>query len=249
MTKYYYARKEDSPIRKRLRYLGLAILILGIAITFYVLSPLILWQIYFANNFSSQKIASPIPKSDLVSPDSLAGLIEQAKNSIGIADYTNASNWFPAFHPSDARKPKVSSYTLSIPKINIKKARVSTTDTDLSKNLINYPGTGLPADPGNAVIFGHSTLPHLFKSTDYKTIFANIFKLEIDDKIYVYLNDNTYSYKIYDIKVVNPSDTSIFSQDYDNSYLTLVTCTPPGTVWKRLIVKAKLEKQENYARF
>jgi sortase A len=248
MIKYYYAGKSNNTIRKRLRFMGLGLLILGVSITFYILSPLILWQIYFANNFSSQNIASPIPKRDLVNPETIAGLIEQAKNSIGITDYTNANNWFPTYHPSDITKPKVSSYALSIPKINIKKAFVSTINTDLSKYLVNYPGTGIPADPGNAVIFGHSTLPQLFNSSDYKTIFANVFKLDIGDKIYVYLNDKTYSYKIYGIKIVNPSDTSIFSQDYDNSYLTLVTCTPPGTIWKRLIVKAKLEKND-YARF
>ena len=36
------------------------------------------------------------------------------------------------------------------------------------------------------------------------------------------------------ISVVEPSDTSIFQQDYDNSYLTLVTCTPPEQFGKGL---------------
>ena len=31
------------------------------------------------------------------------------------------------------------------------------------------------------------------------------------------------------------------ARDTTDSYLTLVTCTPPGTTWKRLIIKAKLE--------
>jgi len=33
---------------------------------------------------------------------------------------------------------------------------------------------------------------------------------------------------------------SVLEQKYDASYLTLVTCVPPGTYWKRLVVKAKL---------
>ena len=49
-------------------------------------------------------------------------------------------------------------------------------------------------------------------------------------------------YKIFNIRIVEQTDTYIFEQNYDNSYLTLVTCTPPGTIWKRLIIKAKLEK-------
>lgn len=239
MIKYYYFKKTDKSFKKWLRYLGLGLAFLGITAVLYVFSPLILWQIYFARS-SYQNIATPIP---------ISSLIEQAKNSVGIVDYTNANNWFPTFNPSGSARPKFSSYTLSIPKINLKAATVSTTNTDLGKHLVNYPGTNTPGDLGNAVIFGHSTLPQLYNRNDYKTIFAKIFKLEIGDKIYVSLKKKTYQYKIYNVSVVDPSDTSIFSQDYDNSYLTLVTCTPPGTIWKRLIIKARLEKKGVYARF
>ena len=158
-------------------------------------------------------------------------------------DYTNAKNWFPNFHPSQALgKPKVLSYILSIPKIRIKDALVSTTDMDLGKHLVNYQGTSIPGDFGNAVIFGHSTLPQLYSPKDYKTIFANAYKLEIGDSIYSIVNGVTYLHKIYNITVVDPNDSSAFTQNYDNSYLTLVTCTPPGTVWKRLVIKARLSK-------
>lgn len=249
MIKYYYAKRENKPFKKWLQFLGLGMFFLGTATVLYIFSPLILWQIYFANSFTSEDITAPIPKAAMVSPEMIESLIEQAKSSVGIVDYTNANNWFPTFKPRDSKKPKISSYALSIPKIDLNKALVSTTNTDLRKALVNYPGTSIPGESGNAVIFGHSTLPALYNSSDYKTIFANIFKLEIGDKIYVSLKNKTYSYRIYDINVVNPSDTSIFSQDFDNSYLTLVTCTPPGTVWKRLIIKAGLEKKEAYARF
>lgn len=249
MIKYYYITKKNNPEKIWLRNLSLGIFFFGIATVLYVLSPLILWQVYFSKSFDYQNITAPIPKASVVNPETIASLIEQAKNSVGIVDYTNANNWFPTFQSSVTKKPRISSYTLSIPKINIKEALVSAVNTDLGKSLVNYPGTSIPADPGNAVIFGHSTLSQLYNSNDYKTMFANIFKLKIGDKIYVSLENKTYSYKIYGINVVSPSDTSIFSQDYDNSYLTLVTCTPPGTTWKRLIIKAKLEKKEIYAKF
>ena len=119
---------------------------------------------------------------------------------------------------------------------------VSTVDTDVGKHLVNYEGTSILGDKGNAVIFGHSTLPQLYNPKDYKTIFANAYKLKIGDNIYGFVNGVSYLYKIYNTTVVDPSDTSIFAQSYNNSYLTLVTCTPPGTVWKRLIIKARLEK-------
>ena len=112
----------------------------------------------------------------------------------------------------------------------------------MAKHLVNYQGTGIPGKNGNAVIFGHSTLPQLFNPKDYKTIFANVYKLKNGDVIYAMINGVTYTYKIFKITVVDPENSSALVQDYDNSYLTLVTCTPPGTTWKRLIVKAVLQE-------
>jgi len=195
----------------------------------------------------SNNIAAPIPKTDMVNPSTIASLFEQAKNSVRL-DYTDANNWFPTFNPNGSKRAKVASYSLSIPKINLENAAVSTLDTDLANHLVNYPGTGIPGQPGNAVIFGHSTLPHFYDPQDYKTIFANVHKLKIGDEISTTVKNDTYHYKIYNISVVNASDTSMLSQDYDNSYLTLVTCTPPGTIWKRLIIKARIDDKGDYAK-
>lgn len=243
MNKFYYRKTSGKPFKKWFSVLSLAIIFLGFTIVLYVFSPLILWQIYFADIFASQNITTPIPKTNIVNLDTLASLISETNNSIMLKDYADAKNWFPNFNPSLALgKPKVSSYILSIPKIRIQDAYVSTTDLDLRKHLVNYQGTSIPGEFGNAVIFGHSTLPQLYNPKDYKTIFANAYKLEIGDKIYTIVNGVTYLHKVYNITVVDPSDTSSFTQNYDNSYLTLVTCTPPGTVWKRLVIKARLSK-------
>lgn len=235
MSKYYYRKTSRKPFRKWMRALSLGIIFLGLTIVLYFFSPLFLWQFYFVPIFASQNITIPIPKNNIVNPES--------SDSVTPKDYTNAKNWFPNFNHSLAlEKPKVSSYALSIPKIRIQDAYVSTTDMNLGKHLVNFQGTSIPGDFGNAVIFGHSTLPQLYNPKDYKTIFANIYKLEIGDSIYPVVNGVTYLYKIYNITIVDPNDTSAFTQNYDNSYLTLVTCTPPGTLWKRLVIKARLSK-------
>lgn len=240
MSKYYYKYRKANHkhFRKWLHALSLGILILGLSIVLYVFSPIILWHVYFFPTFASQNINTPIPKNQILNYESF---MSEDNNSTQDKDYTNAKSWFPNFNPSkDFGKPKVSLYALSVPKINIKDAYVSTIDTDLGKHLINYPGTSIPGEIGNAVIFGHSTLPQLYNSKDYKTILSNAYKLKIGDSIYSNVNGVTYQYNIYRISVVDPDDTSVFLQDYDNSYLTLVTCTPPGTVWKRLVIKARL---------
>lgn len=234
MGKYYYKKSAGDKLRKYLRLTSILLFIIGASSLFYVLFPIISWQIYFQPAFASQNITFSIPRADIV---------DLAKNLMDRTDYTRAENYFPKFNPSSNQKTQNDTpfYTISIPKINIIAAVVSTADTDLTKHLVNFQGTSIPAKNGNAVIFGHSTLPQLFNAKNYKTIFANAYRLKNGDSIYVLINGVTYTYKIFKTVVVDPSDTSALQQDYNNSYLTLVTCTPPGTIWKRLIVKAKLE--------
>lgn len=239
MSKYYYKKSKELNYRGILRVLGIGLVLSGVIVFLYIFSPLILWQVYFAKN-SSENLKTPIPKVNVVNASTVRGLILQAKDSVGV-DYTNAQNWFPTFKAS-ATSSQSPSYSLSIPSIDIKDAIVSTSDYDLSKHLVNYQGTSNPPGSGNSVVFGHSTLPQLYNPTDYKTIFANAHKLKIGNSIYANVGGVSYQYKIFDISIVDANDTSLFSQNYDNSYLTLVTCTPPGTIWKRLVIKARLEK-------
>ena len=50
-----------------------------------------------------------------------------------------------------------------------------------------------------------------------------------------------YKYEVFSLMVVNPDQVSILDQNKEASFLTLVTCVPPGTYWQRLVVKAKLK--------
>lgn len=243
MTKYYYHKVDKKRRKKILRFVGLLIFTIGFFIALYIFYPLVSWKIYFAPYFAQASFKSPIPKTTIVNPTFIRELISQASNVISGVDYTNAQNWFPNYNPQIKKEsPKIPSYTLSIPKLGIKDATVSTTDYDLAKHLIQYPTTATPPEKGTAVIFGHSTLPQLFNLKDYKTIFATLYRLKENDQIYVTINKITFLYKVFNISVVDPEDISIFTQDYNNSYLILVTCTPPGTVWKRLLIKTVLER-------
>ena len=239
MGKYYY-NKAGNKIKKTARLISLLIVILGLSIGGYVFFPLLSWQIYFAPAFASQDIAVPIPQSTLVNSSTIGSLLSQASDSLSGVDYTNAGNWFPNFKFQKV-KPRIDTYTISIPRLNIKDAVVSATDDDLSSHLVNLGGTALPPDKGNAVIFGHSTLPQLFDPKNYKTIFARAYELRVGDELFTNISGVTYKYRIYNITVVSPDDTSVLQQDYSDSFLTLITCTPPGTIWKRLIIKSRLD--------
>ncbi len=244
MTNYYYKKAKKKNYRKIFKFLSLVITGFGLLAVLYVGFPLISWQIYFAPIISSQKIEVPIPKTTVVNSTTIKSLINAGAQTIQGVDYTNAQNWFPNLKIDNGEKTlsKISSYTLSIPALSIKNASVSTNDYDLAKHLVNYPGTAIPGERGNAVIFGHSTLPQLFNQKDYKTIFANAYRLKVGDEIFASVNNVLYQYQIFNIVVIDPEDSSALSQALDDSYLTLVTCTPPGTTWKRLIIKSRIKK-------
>ena len=242
MAKYYYKKKKSLAKRKILRLISLGIFLTGASIVIYVFFPLLSWQIYFAPIFASQNITAPIPQSTIVSASTICSLIEEASNSLSGIDYTNAQNWFPNFKFEKSGAPKFSSYTISIPKLKLNNVVVSTVDNDLSKHLVNYQGTAIPADKGNAVVFGHSTLPQLYDAKSYKTVFTFLYELGPGDEIDANIGNVTYKYRVENMTVVDPNNTSILQQNFDDSYLTLVTCTPPGTIWKRLVVKARIEK-------
>ncbi len=230
MTKYYYQKQRSY--KTVVRFFSALLLVFGLIISFYTFLPIFSWHLYFSESFASQKINSPIPK--------ISTLVNTAGKTLSV-NYLNANNWFPNYHPkADADEPGVGIYKMSIPSIDIKDAVVSTEDLNLAQHLVNFTGTAVPPNNGNAVIFGHSTLPQLYNPKDYKTIFANAYKIKTGDEILVTFDKVIYKYKVVSIIVVDPSDTSVLEQDTRDSFLTLITCTPPGTVWKRLVIKSRL---------
>jgi len=152
----------------------------------------------------------------------------------------NPNTWFPT-KPQKKVVAPVTSYTLSIPALGITNATIVISGDDLTQSLIHYGGTGLPGEYGNTVVFGHSTLPQFFRGTkDYTSIFATLPTIQEGDDMYVTYDGVQFRYRVYEKVVVEPNDLSPLEQKFDDSYLTLVTCVPPGTYLYRLNVKAVL---------
>lgn len=235
MRKRYYKRPTKA-LKNTVKALSFGVLFIGIGILVYIFFPLLSWQVYFAPVFASQGLNAPIPKTTVLSGANISSLLSLSQ-TINV-DYTNAQNWFPRYRFE--RGTKNQTYSLSIPKLKIKNAIVSTNNTDLTTHLVHYGGTAVPPSKGTAVIFGHSTLPQLFNQKDYKTIFATLYQLQNGDEIVLNVDGKNYYYDVYELSVVEATDNSVFDQNYNDSFITLVTCTPPGTVWKRLLIRAKI---------
>jgi sortase A len=159
------------------------------------------------------------------------------------SDFTKASNWFPEAE-KDVKpvESKVSFYTVTIPKLRIQDARVAIGGEDLSKNLVQYPGTALPGKNGNAVIFGHSILPIFYNPKNYMAIFSTLPTLKEGDDIFVNYDGVAYKFIVEELFEIYPTDIQILEQNPSDSFITLVTCVPPGDPRnpKRLIVRARV---------
>ncbi|HSX41127.1 MAG TPA: class D sortase [Candidatus Saccharimonadales bacterium] len=116
----------------------------------------------------------------------------------------------------------------------------SNTESDIQKDLeggvVHYANTALPGTTGNSVIFGHSS-NDWWEPGNYKFVFVLLDKLAVGDTFTINYNSKQYLYKVAEVKVVEPTDLSVLNQTSD-AEVTLITCTPPGTSWKRLIVRA-----------
>jgi sortase A len=197
----------------------------------------------YSRVFLKNVVASPISKNavpSLSEATSVLGVFNIFSNNL--RDFTKASVWFPNRPQGQLTSTKaVSEYNLSIPRLNIKDARVVVGGEDLTGSLVHYLPESMPGEYGNVAIFGHSTLPQLYNQKDYKTIFTYLPSLEKGDTVEVKVGDIKYEYEVTNSFVVDPSEVSVLEQTKDGSYLTLVTCVPPGTYWKRLVVKARLK--------
>ena len=67
-------------------------------------------------------------------------------------------------------------------------------------------------------------------------------KLDKKDEIFVNFDGITYKYVVTDMFEVKPQAIQVLDQNTTDSYLSLVTCVPPGHPLKprRLIVRSKL---------
>ncbi len=230
MAMYRYVKEvRRSPVSRPV-ILSYTLMTFGIVIIMWTLWPIL--SFFVVDQVIFAKTVSPVgDPSGLTTPVALTGA--QGKS-------TDPNTWFPTA-PQKIISAPVNSYFISIPSLKLENASVIVSGDDLTKSLIHYGGTGLPGDYGNTVIFGHSTLPQFYKGTqDYKSVFATLPTIKLGARITVTYDGLTYQYEVVDKVVVEPTDLSPLEQRFDDSYLTLVTCVPPGTYLYRLNVKAKL---------
>lgn len=133
---------------------------------------------------------------------------------------------------------------VDIPKINIKLPIYEvTSDEVLKKGVGVIDGTSIP-------IGGESTHSVLSAHTGLTTqkLFTDIDQLKEGDFFYINIFGERLAYKVDEINIVKPNDTSKINISPNKDYVTLLTCYPYGINTERLLVRGErvFQKDDNF---
>lgn len=121
---------------------------------------------------------------------------------------------------------EISAIKLSLP------IYLGTSESVLQVGVGTMEGTSLPVggESTHAVLTGHRGLPSA-------TLFTNLDKLVEGDTFSVHILNETLTYEVDQILIVEPQELSALSIQEGKDYCTLVTCTPYGINSHRMLVR------------
>lgn len=124
---------------------------------------------------------------------------------------------------------------LEIPSIRLKLPVFrGSSDEVLKKGLGHLKGSSIPVGGINthAVITGHTGM-------NTARLFSDLVNVSEGDLFFIEVADQTLAYKVIEINIVKPEETSLLEIVPGKDLVTLVTCTPYGVNTHRLLVKGE----------
>ena|SRR3990167_7951544 len=151
--------------------------------------------------------------------------------------------------PVEVLVPADPNFSIIIPKIganakviaNVNAASELEYTAALKKGVAHAGGTSFPGEDSSIYLFAHST-DYFYNVGTYNAIFYLIYKLEIGDEISLIYKGVRYKYLVSEKKIVSANEVQYLTRKTDFEYLTLQTCWPLGTTFKRLLVFARPAK-------
>lgn len=134
---------------------------------------------------------------------------------------------------------------IEIPKIGVQLSMFHGTDESVLETSIGHlEGTSLPVggEGTHSVLSGHRGLPSA-------KLFSDLDKLREGDTFTLHVLNETLTYKVDQIRVVEPTDLSTLVIEEGMDYCTLVTCTPYAINSHRLLVRGhRVDNLDGYAK-
>lgn len=108
----------------------------------------------------------------------------------------------------------------------------------LKNGIAHSEGSGLPGGGGNVFLFAHSS-GNFYQNNRLNTVFLLLNKLEKNDQIIVVFEGKIHEYQVFGKKIVDEKEIKYMENFSEKETVTLMTCWPLGTSYKRLLVFGK----------
>lgn len=120
-----------------------------------------------------------------------------------------------------------------IPKINLKKGfyRINSQNNDVNKN-IQLLNADMPNEKGGMLVLA------AHRGNSYVSFFNDLYKVSLDDEIYIYYDNIKYTYIVDNIYEEEKNGTISVNKNIKENILVLTTCSVNKN--KQLIIIAKL---------
>jgi sortase A len=213
--------KKSFPDKKRkiIRYLGIALIIIGLAIIIYP---------FYTNLILARRETDILTSWNV----ELASLQDTNDNK----EIESANNKEDLILEKDTKlvdPEKKLPFKISIPEIDLEWIVNEGTDyRTLREGPGFYIGSTLPGEAGTCVVAGHRTT--------YGAPFNRLDELEEGDEIFIETSGNEeFTYIVTGKKAVIPTDVSVL-ENTDYPTLLLSTCTPKYFSTRRLVIFARI---------
>lgn len=204
-------QKSRYNIPKLLLFLGYSFVILGVTLIALIYYPVIVVDLNYRFSNLSSTLYSPVEVS------------------------TQKQSLVPVDTGFGIVIPKIGASARIIPNVDPTSSLIY--QNALSRGVAHALGTSFPGEPGNVFLFSHSSAD-FYLASRYNSVFYLINKLVEGDEIDIYYKNELYKYNVTGKKIVGSRDSTYLYGKSTQNKLTLMTCWPPGTTLKRLIVEA-----------
>lgn len=149
----------------------------------------------------------------------------------------------------EAILPADENFSLIIPKIQANEKVVADVNPfnpieyqkALKEGVAHARGSSRPGEKGNVFLFAHSS-DNFYSLGRTNTVFFLLNKLEAGDSFLVVFEKKIFPYRVLEKKVVAAEAVEYLEKEESadqSEGITLMTCWPPGTDYRRLIVKGE----------
>jgi len=202
---------------------------------FFLSTALLVWPVVAAKAFSARDQNNNL---SFVSQreESQEEQQNSAENSFNLDDWLNQKNIFSVPDKN---------FSIIIPQLGINAKVVAAVDLSdeeamqkaLKEGVIQAQGGASPGQGGTTYIFGHSTDSPLHIEL-YNAIFYPLKDIKENEEVIVIYKGRPYTYKVEEKKIIAADNIQYLTNFSGEEKLVLLTCWPPGTTIKRLLIIA-----------